>query len=104
MKLKEYVSSLFNYECSGSLVLTMVYFSLYLNLITEFIRILDCYIAIVFPFSHQQYVTQVRRGKETEWNQKILVKLVFITIFGMESGNFIMMSMSCLLTLTTTQK
>ena len=41
-----------------SLVLTMVYFSLYLNLITEFIRILDCYIAIVFPFSHQLWVTQ----------------------------------------------
>ena len=42
-----------------SLVLTMVYFALYLNLLTEFIRILDCYVAIVFPFIHQEYITQV---------------------------------------------
>ena len=45
-------------KCSG--LLTMVYFALYLNMLTEFIRILDCYIAIVFPFKHQQYITLVR--------------------------------------------
>ena len=44
-------------KCSG--LLTMVYFALYLNMLTEFIRILDCYIAIVFPFKHQQYITLV---------------------------------------------
>ena len=37
----------------------MVYFALYLNMLTEFVRILDCYIAIVFPFKHQQYITLV---------------------------------------------
>ena len=42
-----------------SLVLTMVYFALYLNLLTEFVRILDCYVAIVFPFIHKEYITQV---------------------------------------------
>ena len=44
-------------KCSG--LLTMVYFALYLNLLTEFMRILDCYVAIVFPFVHQEYITQV---------------------------------------------
>ena len=36
----------------------MVYFALYLNLMTDFVRILDCYVAIVFPFAHQIIVTQ----------------------------------------------
>ena len=36
----------------------MVYFALYLNMTTEFTRILDCYIAIVFPFVHQSFITQ----------------------------------------------
>ena len=36
----------------------MVYFALYLNMLTEFTRILDCYIAIVFPFIHQSFITQ----------------------------------------------
>ena len=35
----------------------MVYVSLYLNLLTEFVRILDCYIAIVFPLLHQRIIT-----------------------------------------------
>ena len=36
---------------------SLVYVSLYLNLLTEFIRILDCYIAIVFPMFHQRLLT-----------------------------------------------
>ena len=60
--------TILSFEPAGSLVLTMVYFSLYLNLITEFIRILDCYIAIVFPFSHQQYITQVGHFVDTKTN------------------------------------
>jgi len=53
------LSSLQNDETKCSCVLTMVYFALYLNMLTEFVRILDCYIAIVFPFKHQQYITLV---------------------------------------------
>ena len=42
----------------GSGVLTMVCFALYLNMLTDFIRILDCYIAIVFPYTYKLYITQ----------------------------------------------
>ena len=79
-----------------SLVLTMVYFSLYLNLITEFIRssrlpqpakskwwedifrILDCYIAIVFPFSHQLWVTQENSLGEN--HMIIFMRIISISI------------------------
>ena len=37
----------------------LLYFSLYMTLFAEFFRILDCYVAIVFPFKHQNYVTLV---------------------------------------------